>query len=156
VLSTVHTNDAVGAITRMRDMKVEPFLLASTLRAVIAQRLVRRLCEHCRRVEPASEWAAALLGIEAGVATYEPVGCEHCAQTGFKGRIGVFEAVRVDETIRRLINEGGDETAISRHAFANSPNLAAAARQLVREGLTTPEEAVRVSRNDMAEVPDDG
>ena len=85
-----------------------------------------------------------------------PVGCEQCAQTGFKGRIGVFEAVRVDETIRRLINEGGDETALSRHAFAKSPNLAAAARQLVRDGLTTPEEAVRVSRNDMAEMPDNG
>ena len=128
VLSTVHTNDAVGAITRMRDMKVEPFLLASTLRAVIAQRLVRRLCEHCRKAEPASEAVAALLGIEPGATIYEPAGCEQCSQTGFKGRIGVFEAVRVDETIRRLINEGGDEAAISRHAFANSPNFAAAAR----------------------------
>ncbi|MBS0479909.1 MAG: type II/IV secretion system protein, partial [Proteobacteria bacterium] len=156
VLSTVHTNDAVGAITRMRDMKVEPFLLASTLRAVIAQRLVRRLCEHCRKAEPASPQAAALLGIEVGTAVYEPAGCEQCSQTGFKGRIGVFEAVRIDETIRRLINEGGDETAISRHAFARAPSLAAAARQLVRDGLTTPEEAVRVSRNDMADVPDDG
>jgi len=156
VLSTVHTNDAVGAITRMRDMKVEPFLLASTLRAVIAQRLVRRLCEHCRKAEPASPQVAALLGIEVGATIYEPAGCEQCSQTGFKGRIGVFEAVRVDETVRRLINEGGDETAIARHAFSNSPNLAAAARQLVRDGLTTPEEAVRVSRNDMAEVPDDG
>ncbi|MDB5679183.1 MAG: type secretion system protein GspE [Sphingomonas bacterium] len=156
VLSTVHTNDAVGAITRMRDMKVEPFLLASTLRAVIAQRLVRRLCERCRRPEKTERSVAALLGVEPGTTIYEPVGCEQCAQTGFKGRIGVFEAVRVDETIRRLINEGGDETAIAKHAFAKSPNLAAAARQLVTGGLTTPEEAVRVSRNDMAEMPDDG
>jgi general secretion pathway protein E len=156
VLSTVHTNDAVGAITRMRDMKVEPFLLASTLRAVIAQRLVRRLCEQCRKAEPASASVAALLGIEAGETVYEPAGCEQCSQTGFKGRIGVFEAVRIDEPIRRLINDGADETAIARHAFAKSPNLAAAARQLVRDGLTTPEEAVRVSRADMAELPDDG
>jgi general secretion pathway protein E len=152
VLSTVHTNDAVGAITRMRDMKVEPFLLASTLRAVIAQRLVRKLCEHCRRAEPADAALAALLGVEAGTTVYEPAGCEQCAQTGFKGRIGVFEAVRVDEATRRLINEGGDESAISRHAFTRNDNLAAAARRLVLDGLTTPEEAVRVSRVEVAEM----
>ncbi|MBN8807722.1 MAG: Flp pilus assembly complex ATPase component TadA [Sphingomonas sp.] len=156
VLSTVHTNDAVGAITRMRDMKVEPFLLASTLRAVIAQRLVRKLCEHCRRPVAADEALATLLGIEIGSLVYEPRGCEQCAQTGFKGRIGVFEAVRVDETIRRLINEGGDEVAIARHAFARSDNLASAARRLVRDGLTTPEEAVRVSRVEVADLVGDG
>ena len=152
VLSTVHTNDAVGAITRMRDMKVEPFLLASTLRAVIAQRLVRKLCEHCRRPVQASGSVSALLGFDAGAVVYEPVGCEHCQGSGFKGRIGVFEAIRVDETIRRLINDGGDEAIIARHAFLHSPNLGSAARQLVREGLTTPEEAVRVSRRDMADI----
>jgi general secretion pathway protein E len=152
VLSTVHTNDAVGAITRMRDMKVEPFLLASTLRAVIAQRLVRKLCEHCRRPVQASGSVSALLGFDAGAVVYEPVGCEQCQGSGFKGRIGVFEAIRVDETIRRLINDGGDEAIIARHAFLHAQNLGSAARQLVREGLTTPEEAVRVSRRDMADI----
>ncbi|WP_425288429.1 GspE/PulE family protein [Sphingomonas gellani] len=148
VLSTVHTNDAVGAITRMRDMKVEPFLLASTLRAVIAQRLVRRLCEHCRRPVEAAHSVASLLGIAPHTTVYEAQGCERCNGTGFRGRIGVFEAVRVDDTVRRLINEGGDETAIARHAFARTPTLAQAARELVEAGLTTPEEAVRVSRRD--------
>ena len=148
VLSTVHTNDAIGAITRMRDMKVEPFLLASTLRAVIAQRLVRRLCEACRNPVPAPASVAAMIGIEPGETVYEPVGCEQCSHSGYKGRIGVFEAIRIDETIRRLINEGGDEAAIARHAFARSTSLATAARDLVREGRTTPEEAVRVSRRD--------
>ncbi|WP_276592918.1 ATPase, T2SS/T4P/T4SS family [Sphingomonas sp. GC_Shp_3] len=152
VLSTVHTNDAVGAITRMRDMKIEPFLLASTLRAVIAQRLVRRLCEHCRRPVQASGSVAALLGFDAGTVVYEAVGCEQCNHTGYKGRIGVFEAVRIDETIRRLINDGGDESLIARHAFLHAQNLGAAARQLVRDGRTTPEEAVRVSRRDMADA----
>jgi len=152
VLSTVHTNDAVGAITRMRDMKVEPFLLASTLRGVIAQRLVRRLCEHCRRPVQAQGSVSALLGFDTGAIVYEPVGCDECSGTGFKGRIGVFEAIRVDETIRRLINDGGDEAIIARHAFLHAPNLGAAARQLVREGLTTPEEAVRVSRSEMADA----
>ncbi len=146
VLSTVHTNDAVGAITRMRDMKIEPFLLASTLRAVVAQRLVRRLCPECRRPVQASSSVAALLGFDPGAVVYEPVGCEACGNSGFKGRIGVFEAIRIDDTIRRLINDGGDEAIIARHAFVNAPNLGAAARALVREGLTTPEEAVRISR----------
>ena len=152
VLSTVHTNDAAGAITRMRDMKVEPFLLASTLRAVIAQRLVRRLCPECRRPEKAEGPVSALLGLEADAIVYEPVGCVECNGTGFKGRIGVFEAIRIDETIRRLINEGGDEALIARHAFQHAPDLGSAARRLVRDGLTTPEEAVRVSRRDMADM----
>ena len=152
VLSTVHTNDAVGAITRMRDMKVEPFLLASTLRAVIAQRLVRRLCPECRRPEPASQQAVELLGLKPGATIYEPVGCEACGQTGFRGRVGVFEAVRIDDTIRRLINESGDEVAIGRHAFARAPSLVAAARALVAEGQTTPEEAVRITRREQADA----
>ena len=116
VLSTVHTNDALGAITRMRDMKVEPFLLASTLRAVIAQRLVRKLCQHCRTPVQADGSMASLLGVDIGTVVYTENGCEHCNHSGFQGRIGVFEAVRIDDTIRKLINEGGDEARISAHA----------------------------------------
>ncbi len=148
VLSTVHTNDAVGAITRMRDMKIEPFLLASTLRAVIAQRLVRRLCPNCREPVQASGSVSALLGFDGGAIIYEARGCPECGNSGYKGRIGVFEAVRVDDTIRRLINSGGDEAAVASHAFRNAPNLGAAARGLVREGVTTAEEAVRISRRE--------
>ena len=151
VLSTVHTNDAIGAITRLRDMKVEPFLLASSLRAVLAQRLVRRLCAKCREAVPAETGVAALLGIPAGTIVYRSAGCSECAQTGFKGRTGVFEAVRIDSAIRRMINEGGDEAAMARHAFARAPNLAAAARELVLAGVTTPEEAIRVSRAEDSE-----
>jgi general secretion pathway protein E len=148
VLTTVHTNDAIGAITRMRDMKVEPFLLASTLRAVIAQRLVRRLCPSCRQTVQADGNAASLLGFDQGTAVFKAVGCPQCNNTGYQGRIGVFEAVRVDETIRRLINDGGDEAILARHAFVNQPNLSAAARKLVRAGLTTPQEAIRISRRE--------
>ncbi len=148
VLSTVHTNDAVGAITRMRDMKIEPFLLASTLRAVVAQRLVRRLCPQCGIAVPASPALATLLGIAEGEIVHEPGGCEACGGTGYKGRVGVFEAIRIDDTIRALINAGGDEVAIAAHGFARSPTLAAAARALVRDGVTSPEEAVRVSRRE--------
>ncbi len=148
VLTTVHTNDAIGAITRMRDMKVEPFLLASTLRAVIAQRLVRRLCPSCRQIVQADGNAASLLGLDQGTAIYKAVGCDDCNNTGFQGRIGVFEAVRVDETIRRLINEGGDEAILARHAFINQPNLNSAARKLVLAGQTTAQEAIRISRSE--------
>ncbi|WP_343348188.1 ATPase, T2SS/T4P/T4SS family [Sphingomicrobium sp. XHP0239] len=147
VLSTVHTNDAVGAITRLRDMRIEPFLIASTLRAVIAQRLVRRLCMNCREAVPADRSIAALLGFDEGETVYRAHGCAECSNTGFKGRIGVFEAIKVDGTIRRLIAEGGDESVIARHAFLNNPNLGSAARKLVRSGETTPEEAIRIARS---------
>ena len=154
VLSTVHTNDAIGAITRMRDMKIEPFLLASTLRAVVAQRLVRRLCPACREPVQADGSLASLLGFDKGTVVYRPVGCDQCSHTGFQGRIGVFEAVRIDETLRRLINDGGDEAIISRHAFLNAPNIGSAARELVRTGQTTAEEAIRISRREADPVPE--
>ncbi|NNC47833.1 MAG: type II secretion system ATPase GspE [Sphingomonas sp.] len=154
VLSTVHTNDAIGAITRLRDMRIEPFLIASSLRAVIAQRLVRRLCHECRKEVPADRGVAALLGFDEGETIYRAAGCDACGRTGFKGRIGVFEAVKVDPTIRRLISDGGDEAVIARHAFLNSPNLGSAARALVRAGETTPEEAIRISRHEAEDEVD--
>ncbi|MEP2989911.1 MAG: type II secretion system ATPase GspE [Parasphingorhabdus sp.] len=152
VLSTVHTNDAVGAITRMRDMKVEPFLLASTVRAVIAQRLVRKLCEHCREPIQADGSLASLLGFDRGTVVFQAKGCEHCNHTGYQGRIGVFEAIRIDDTIRKLINEGGDESRISQHAFNNRPDLSDAAIALVKAGVTTAEEAVRITRREQTSV----
>ncbi len=151
VLSTVHTNDAVGAITRMRDMKVEPFLLASTVRAVIAQRLVRRLCEHCREPVQADDTLASLLGFESNTTIFQPTGCNHCNQTGFQGRIGVFEAIRIDDRVRKLINDSGDESDISSHAFLKSKSLASAARAMVHQGLTTAEEGIRISRREDTE-----
>jgi general secretion pathway protein E len=152
VLSTVHTNDAVGAITRLRDMKVEPFLIASTVRAVLAQRLVRRLCPSCRAPVPAAASLVGLLGIEAGASVYEPRGCASCGGAGYKGRIGLFEAVRVDDTIRRLVNAGADESAIAAHAFRSAPRLATAARSLVLDGMTSAEEAIRVSRHEAVDA----
>ena len=153
VLSTVHTNDAVGAITRMRDMKIEPFLLASSLRAVIAQRLVRKLCSACREPVQASNAVSALLGFDSGTVIHEARGCGACGGTGFKGRIGVFEAIRIDDTVRQLIYAGGDESVIAGHAYRSSRNLASAARQLVRDGETTVEEAVRISRTEVSSDP---
>ncbi len=148
VLSTVHTNDAAGAITRMRDMGVEPFLLASTLRAVIAQRLVRRLCPHCREAREIDAGMADALGLKKVRTVWTAKGCDQCAQTGYQGRVGVFEAVRVDDTIRQMIHDNADEAAIARHAFADSPTLAKAVRRMVRDGVTSAEEAARIMRRD--------
>ena len=146
VLATVHTNDAPGAITRMRDMGVESFLLASTLRAVIAQRLVRRLCIACRADRIIDPSLAEILGIVPGSIVAEPIGCAVCGQTGFVGRLGVYEMLRVGETVRRLIHENASEEAIAAHAFRTTPDLAAAARSLVLVRGTSPEEAIRITR----------
>jgi len=145
VLAGIDAGDSIAAIQQMRALRIEPFQLASTLRAVIAQRLVRHLCRHCRRPVQAQGSVSALLGFDPGTIVYAPMGCERCDE-GFSGRIAVFEAIRGDAPMRRLINDGGDGSIIARHAFLNAPNLGSAARAMVREGLTTPEEAVRVSK----------
>ncbi len=117
---------------------------------MIAQRLVRRLCPHCREagaVDPAR--GARCSASSRARWSIEPVGCKQCGETGFKGRIGVFEAVRIDDTIRRMINEAADEAMHRRHAFGKTADgnrcgqrLARAARRLVLAGVTTAEEAV--------------
>src|SRR3546814_18809374 len=88
------------------------------------------------------------MGFDPGTIIYRALGCDACSGTGYKGRIGVFEAIRIDDTIRRLINNGGDESLIARHAFLNAPNLGSAARALVRHGQTTAGAEMRISRRD--------
>ncbi|MBZ6379792.1 type II secretion system protein GspE [Pacificimonas flava] len=148
VLSTVHTNDAVGAITRLKDLGVEPFLMASSLRLVVAQRLVRQLCPSCAVPHQATAAEAAPLGLETGVTIHQAAGCGDCGNTGFRGRIGVFEMIRIDKDLRELMLSGADEGVIARHAFSSQPNMSASARRLVLEGRTTVEEAVRILRKD--------
>ena len=143
VLSTVHTNDAAGAVVRLRDMGVEPFLLASTLRLIIAQRLVRRLCQHCRAPEPADAATAALVGVAEGQILHRPVGCTHCAQTGYQGRIGIYEAIRVDDRLRRLIGQNATEQEITTAGLDQA--LGEEARRYILAGLTTVEEALRIT-----------
>ncbi len=155
VLSTVHTNDAAGAITRLRDMGVEPFLLASTLRLIVAQRLVRRLCPACRRSEPADSATARLIGVKAGQPVWRAQGCDRCHHTGHVGRVGLYEVIAVDDRTRRLIAAGADEEAINAVAFERMDTLARRARALVLSGLTSIEEAVRVTRRDAVALPDD-
>ena len=117
------------------------------LRAVLAQRLVRRLCPHCRVEHAATDANRQLPGLNAE-RIFEPGGCAQCNDTGFKGRVGVYEAIRIDDSIRQMINDGSDEDRISRHVFANAPTLSQSVLNLVRDGVTTAEEAIRVSRQD--------
>ncbi len=110
VFSTLHTNNAPSAVTRLHDIGAERFLIASTLVAVIAQRLVRRLCPHCKTVRIADEAEKALLGVDASVLElYEPAGCPLCTGTGYRGRIGLFETLWIDEALAQLIAEGANE-----------------------------------------------
>lgn len=148
VLSTVHTNDALGAITRLRDLGVEPFLLASTVRAIVAQRLVRRLCPACRQPTAADAATAQLAGLQAGATVYHAVGCPTCGGSGYAGRVGLYELVRIDEPMRRLIAANADEGVMAAHVFAQGGRLREAAGAAVAAGLTTVEEAVRVFRQE--------
>src|SRR3546814_964515 len=147
-LATVHTNDAVGAITRLRDMGIEPFLLASTVRLVLAQRLVRRLCTRCRAPRETDAQVRRLMGDGFDGPLYRAVGCAHCNHTGYAGRLGVYEAITIDDEMRRLIGDNASEDALAEAAFARADRLAASARSAVAAGMTTLEEALRVTRQD--------
>lgn len=150
VLSTVHTNSAVGAVTRLRDMGAEPFLLSSTIAAVLAQRLVRRLCPTCKEAYAPDDAERKLLGLPPGDATdiYRAKGCGRCGHTGYEGRIGVYELMVVDEVLRRLIHEDASEAEIAAHAFRRADTLASAGFRHVRAGMTSIEEVLRVVRQE--------
>ncbi|GGK09712.1 type II secretion system ATPase GspE [Luteimonas terricola] len=152
VLSTVHTNDAPGAVTRLRDMGIEPFLLASSLRLVLAQRLLRRLCTACREPIAGDTRASAirLLGDAAADATlYRAAGCAQCSHTGYAGRLGIHEVLEVDERMRQLIGANADEDTLAAAAFTDGHRLGGAARDAVLRGETTLEEAMRVTRQEL-------
>ncbi len=148
VLSTLHTNSAVGAITRLRDMGIEPFLLASSLLGVLAQRLVRVLCADCKRPRPASAADCKLIGVDEHKPPiiYDAVGCSKCNYLGYRGRVGVYELVEVDATIARLIHDSASEQAIEKQARESTPSIIEDGIQRVLSGETTLEELLRVTR----------
>ena len=148
VLSTLHTNTAVGAITRLRDMGVEPFLLASSLIGVLAQRLVRVLCPSCKESKQPGVLEREFLGdkLPSGSVVYEPVGCEHCNQSGYQGRQGIYELLVVDEQVRQLIHDQSTEEAIVRAVRHDCRSIRDDGRQRVIEGVTTMDEVLRVTQ----------
>ena len=151
VLSTLHTNSAVGAVARLRDMGVEPFLLSSSLIGVVAQRLIRILCVHCKRPHKVSAKECESLGIDSTQiddlpTTYTPSGCEHCNNTGYLGRRGIYEVIPVDDAMRNLIHEGASEAELERHARTFAESIVDDARRRVLNGETSLEEILRVTR----------
>jgi type II secretion system protein E len=148
VFSTLHTNDAAGALTRLVDMGVEPYLVASSLEAVLAQRLVRLLCPHCRQVDntPTARDYKVKIGLSADARVYRAVGCRECRQTGYHGRRAIFEWMDTSNEIRALILKNSSTDAIRDAACRGGMRtLAEDGRRLVQEGVTTIEEVLSVT-----------
>jgi len=147
VLSTLHTNDAISSITRLIDMNVEPFLVASSLILLCAQRLCRKLCFKCRRPVDLTEEYLKSVGFNEKVTIYEPVGCKYCNDTGFYGRIAILEVVLVDDTMREMITKRQSIDEIKKYAVESCGMLTLRddAYIKVRDGVTSLDEAIRIT-----------
>ncbi|NQZ20812.1 MAG: type II secretion system ATPase GspE [Colwellia sp.] len=150
VMSTLHTNSASGAITRMEDMGVEPFLLSSSLLGVLAQRLVRTLCPHCRKSHLPDEQELKLLELPSDntEVIYSAIGCVECKFKGYKGRMGIHELLYVDDKVRELIHNGKGEQAIEKFIRKSTPSIRRDGFDKVMTGQTTLEEVLRVTKED--------
>ena len=150
VLSTLHTNTAVGAVTRLQDMGIEPFLISSSLIGVMAQRLVRVLCVACRIPYKPDDSEYRLLELNAKTNSdlhlYHAKGCEKCKGTGYRGRTGIYEVILVDNEIRTMIHNRIAEIEIDRYARTRSPSIRSDGLRKIIEGITTVEEVLRVTR----------
>ncbi len=157
VFSTVHTNDAPGAVTRLLDMGVPPFLIATSLQGVLSQRLVRRLCPSCRTEGPATDLEIQLLDLDPGATLAHPKGCKECGRTGFRGRLGVFEWLDMGASLRDALFRGVNPNEFARLARESgswspmAPDVAAK----VRDGLTTVQEMLRVTRSPESPQPEE-
>ena len=150
VFSTLHTNTAVGAITRLRDMGVEPFLLSSSLIGVLAQRLVRLLCKECRTAYQPDASECQMLGLPADKppTLYLPNGCDKCNHSGYDGRTGIYELIEVDDELKTLIHDGSAEHELEQYVRKSSPSIRADGIRRILAGETSLEEVLRVTRED--------
>jgi general secretion pathway protein E len=150
VLSTLHTNSAPATITRLLDMGVEPYLIASSLELAIAQRLVRKLCPYCKKPYKPTLEKLASIGLDEkdvkDITFYEPVGCEECAQTGYKGRLAIFEMMEVTSELAKLIMERADTSLLRQQAMKDGMTLLVQdGLRKIKEGLTTISEVLSVA-----------
>jgi len=147
VLSTLHTNSAIGAITRLDDMGIEPFLLSSSLIGVLAQRLIRLLCVHCKKSMPATSGECTLLGVSDNPppTIYHAVGCSMCRNSGYSGRSGVYELILIDDTLRGMIHDRKPEPELKKYARTRFPSIRQDGYQRVLSGDTALEEILRVT-----------
>ena len=151
VFSTLHTNDAAGALTRMIDMGVEPFLIPSSVIGVLAQRLVRTICKGCREEYTPTQEELEDIGLmkELGVKFYRGKGCPKCMNTGYKGRIGIFELMIMDENIRKLTIAKASHEEVKKQAVASGMiTLKQDGIKKIKEGITTVEEMLRVTQEE--------
>ena len=148
VLSTIHTNDAISSVVRLKDMGIEPYLISSSLVGVVAQRLIRRLCPYCKEKYEASDYEKEILNIDKdeSLTLYRKTGCTRCSETGYKGRVGIYEILEVNKEIKELINSDCSVEAIREIALRNDMNtLEMSARNVVLSGTSTVEELLRVT-----------
>ncbi|WP_105902679.1 type II secretion system ATPase GspE [Vibrio gangliei] len=148
VMSTLHTNTAIGAITRLRDMGIEPFLISSSLLGVLAQRLVRTLCPSCKEPYQADKQQKKLFGLKKSdeLELYRPTGCEHCNHKGYRGRTGIHELLLIDEDTQELIHSEAGEQSIEKQIRSHTPSIRDDGLAKVRQGITTLEEVLRVTK----------
>ncbi|MDX1900693.1 MAG: type II secretion system ATPase GspE [Gammaproteobacteria bacterium] len=149
VLSTLHTNSAIGAITRLDDMNIELFLLASSLIGVLAQRLVRRLCDHCKEAVTATPKECEKLNIDlskqAAPTIFHPKGCARCRNMGYSGRTGIYELICIDDTLRQMIHDHASEMTMREYARTLYPTIREDGSRRVLSGETSLEEILRVT-----------
>ena len=150
MLSTLHTNTAIGSVTRLVDMGVEPFLLSSSLIGLIAQRLVRVLCMDCRELHEPDAFEKDFLGLanKPGTKIYRAKGCEKCNFQGYSGRTGIYEVVSVDDKMRELIHNRASEAEMTAYARTQGPGIRDDGRQRILAGMTAIEEVLRVTQED--------
>jgi general secretion pathway protein E len=147
VMSTLHTNTAIGAVTRLMDMGVEDFLIASSLIGLMSQRLVRVLCLDCKQAADSSHVLGAVMDTVPDTArVFEPVGCENCEFTGYKGRVGIYELISVDNTLRTMIHDHRSEHEMLDYVRKQTPSLMDCGLDRVMDGTTTLDEVVRLTR----------
>jgi len=142
VLSTVHTNDSVGVVTRLRDMGIEPYLLSSSLKGVLAQRLVRRLCVKCKQQKSITNDDY----LPQSSVVFESIGCNDCNGTGYSGRVGLFEFFNINDEVKKSINNGASEDELVKLSFLNNNRLFESGIELVKKGITSIEEVLRVTK----------
>ena len=146
VISTLHTNDAVSTISRLVDIGVEPYMISSALRGVVSQRLVRKICPHCRRAYTPTEEEKRMVGIAENedVTFYKGEGCQECGRTGYRGRRGVFEILTLDAALRREVANNASSEELTKTALENGfVTMKDNCRRLVLEGVTTVAEAAK-------------
>ena len=152
VLSTVHTNSAIGAIARLRDMGIESYLLASCLRMVMSQRLVRRLCEKCKVLIEPPQSIINSFNLNGDEAIYTTNGCSDCNHTGFKGRVALSESITITDELKKLIHDNASEAELSAAAFKNSDSIQSSSTDLLRNGITSFEELIRLQTQPYVDI----